>query len=712
MEGAWRAEAASWALVKVVNRRFSFFLRPERHAKCRHRGQDIPLFIQLHPPAALKETHTTICSLLVLNLPTKPPTTETIFARTLQEGEELVWGRDARVSVPSDMWSRLIFSGLPDFVSEVAVEQLPPRYTRIPREVKESLVFVSPHKNWRMTVEPLLPAVCSDLCTGLSDSEARIAGKTAVRFPCSADLAPGKRCNITNEVSFAFSAASPARPKVTLKNSRDALMASTEDLAGSELPEDQKDKEMASTLPSPPAPPLERTLSPSSLFSPSPSPSQSQSQLQSLAQSPLLASMHALAALATAALPAVSASPSAPALPPSGFSLSHSLSLPPAPAAASNGRSRLSASADFAEPNSEFARPATATALSEPILPSDRLDFQLMRRITRLWKTVPSDHISWLLRQVNQSAIDHTALARKLRSFAPPQSESLQDRCGLFMAVAEYFAAGPRPGLQTIDVRKGAVEWLRRHADLKIPGTSISLRDCISEGSWEEYCSRMELETEWADLLTVIAIADHFGVTLVIMSPDDACDAVVKPITREPTAERLSIGYLFPFHFLPNRAPVILSPSPTVSVCSFPLTAVSSFAPPSLPISTIALAAASSPSASPSLPPAPFPTLANLPFMAFSSNPPPPADLSHLLPTSQQDLLRLLSWLDKVRDLVVSRLSSNPEMDAISVLGEGFLKADANGFSKKRKWDEQENGNGHVEANGTAAANGLTNGHQ
>jgi hypothetical protein len=59
--------------------------------------------------------------------------------------------------------------------------------------------------------------------------------------------------------------------------------------------------------------------------------------------------------------------------------------------------------------------------------------------------------------------------------------------------------------------------------------------------------------------------------------------------------------------------------------------------------------------------------------MAFSPNPPPPADLAHLLPTCQQDLLRLIAWLDRLRELVVSRLSSNREMDAISVLGEGLL---------------------------------------
>jgi hypothetical protein len=77
------------------------------------------------------------------------------------------------------MWSRLIFSGLPEFVTEVAVEQLPPRYTRIPREVKESLVFVSPQKNWRMTVEALLPAVRSDLCNGMHISFLNESGRIA-----------------------------------------------------------------------------------------------------------------------------------------------------------------------------------------------------------------------------------------------------------------------------------------------------------------------------------------------------------------------------------------------------------------------------------------------------------------------------------------------------------------------------------------------------
>jgi hypothetical protein len=121
-------------------------------------------------------------------------------------------------------------------------------------------------------------------------------------------------------------------------------------------------------------------------------------------------------------------------------------------------------------------------------------DFQLLRRIIRFWKTVPSDHISWLLRQVNHALVDHSTplltftstpppssltraalLARKLRSFAAPQPESLQDRCGLFMAVAEHLSASSRPGLQTIDVRKGAVEWLRRHGDLKIVRSELQL---------------------------------------------------------------------------------------------------------------------------------------------------------------------------------------------------------------------------------------------
>jgi len=66
-------------------------------------------------------------------------------------------------------------------------------------------------------------------------------------------------------------------------------------------------------------------------------------------------------------------------------------------------------------------------------------------------------------------------------------------------------------------IRKRLVRWLTSHSTVTL-SNGCTLKDFVHDQSWEQYCDRMNREGEWGDHLTLIAAAEVFKSSIVIIS--------------------------------------------------------------------------------------------------------------------------------------------------------------------------------------------------
>jgi len=82
------------------------------------------------------------------------------------------------------------------------------------------------------------------------------------------------------------------------------------------------------------------------------------------------------------------------------------------------------------------------------------------------------------------------------------------------------------------EVRKAAVEWLRDHADYKLPNSTM-IGDYLQTEffpAWEDYIEYMGQNGIWGDHFTLLAIAEVYKIKIVIVSSMDV-DPGIDPFT-------------------------------------------------------------------------------------------------------------------------------------------------------------------------------------
>lgn len=77
--------------------------------------------------------------------------------------------------------------------------------------------------------------------------------------------------------------------------------------------------------------------------------------------------------------------------------------------------------------------------------------------------------------------------------------------------------------------------------------------DVSEDKRWDAYLTRMSKEGEWGDMITLLAAAEHFHITIVIISDTPATDEKAYTIVISPQLSKSLPGYLCLAHLQENH---------------------------------------------------------------------------------------------------------------------------------------------------------------
>lgn len=99
------------------------------------------------------------------------------------------------------------------------------------------------------------------------------------------------------------------------------------------------------------------------------------------------------------------------------------------------------------------------------------------------------------------------------------------------------------------DVRKLAVDWLRKNKMWKLPNESI-LHEFVHDKPWEEYCDQMAKDGCWGDHLTLLALSELFGAVISIMSSVEGDNFIteIHPTVKK-TNKVILLSHYAEFHY-------------------------------------------------------------------------------------------------------------------------------------------------------------------
>jgi len=76
-------------------------------------------------------------------------------------------------------------------------------------------------------------------------------------------------------------------------------------------------------------------------------------------------------------------------------------------------------------------------------------------------------------------------------------------------------------------VRKAAVEWLKKNKDWKLDNGAV-MSDFVHDQSWNDFCNELSRSGIWGNHLTLVAIAEHFGSRLRVISSVESDSYIIK----------------------------------------------------------------------------------------------------------------------------------------------------------------------------------------
>jgi len=91
-------------------------------------------------------------------------------------------------------------------------------------------------------------------------------------------------------------------------------------------------------------------------------------------------------------------------------------------------------------------------------------------------------------------------------------------------------------------VRKSAVDWLRKNKNWKLANGAV-MSDFAHDQTWEEFCNDLSRHGIWGNHLTLVAISEHFGNRICIVSSvesDSFMISISPPVLRSPKLILLS----------------------------------------------------------------------------------------------------------------------------------------------------------------------------
>jgi len=85
-------------------------------------------------------------------------------------------------------------------------------------------------------------------------------------------------------------------------------------------------------------------------------------------------------------------------------------------------------------------------------------------------------------------------------------------------------------------LRLEAVQWLRQHKDWKLPENGAVLSDFACDMAWNEFCDHMAKNGIWGNHITLLAIAELYQVTILVVSSvenEDSFIIEINPFTEK-----------------------------------------------------------------------------------------------------------------------------------------------------------------------------------
>jgi len=172
---------------------------------------------------------------------------------------------------------------------------------------------------------------------------------------------------------------------------------------------------------------------------------------------------------------------------------------------------------------------STVNFLTDPLLPI-KINFR------EFFQPVINNLHSESKKRLNERLILYDVKAREIPGDGNCQMYSLSDQLCGNLNHSKF-------------IRRTLVHWLRRNAEIPLKN-GCTLKDFVHDQSWENYCLKMLKEGEWGDHLTLIAAAEVFKASIVIISsiPGDNYVIEIVPTFTEPE-RTIMLSHFAEYHY-------------------------------------------------------------------------------------------------------------------------------------------------------------------